>query len=317
MTVVQTIFHTLYISIGLAILNYIPWDIIFLFTKQYGLRMYILRKKEECKIIQKKIGNNWSHLTDNDKGCGYAYGYWYILYLNYNTNDSDYYTIYLIGTEKSYKNLVKEDINIDVNEEQNYSIITPIKKMNINIFDCTGSFNNRWYRKRTIKIQNLEPRLNQKYIIEQINEHQKKTKHTTVYIHGPVGSGKSMIGLLLADYYKASYCNNLILWNPGDTLSNLYLDADPTEECPLVIVFEEIDIALSKINEGIPDHKNLNISIQNKMGWNNLFDSIQIGMYPHLIIILTSNKSPKFINDLDVSYLRKGRIDFIFELKNN
>ena len=82
MTVVQTIFHTLYISIGLAILNYIPWDIIFLFTKHYGLRMYILRKKEECKIIQKKIGNNWSHLTDNDKGCGYAYGYWYILYLN-------------------------------------------------------------------------------------------------------------------------------------------------------------------------------------------------------------------------------------------
>jgi hypothetical protein len=126
-----------------------------------------------------------------------------------------------------------------------------------------------------------------------------------------------MIGLLLADYYKASYCNNLILWNPGDNLSNLYLDADPTEECPLIVVFEEIDIALSKINEGIPDHKKLSILIQNKMGWNNLFDSIQIGMYPHLIIILTSNKLPKFINDLDVSYLRKGRIDFIFELKSD
>ena len=316
MTLIPTILSTLYISFGLAVINYIPWDIIFIFTKSYGLRIYTLRKKEECKLIQKKIGQNCSHLTDNNKGCGYAYGYWYVLHLGYNAIDGEYYTITLIATESSYKNLIKEENYED--EKQEYTIINePQKKININIYDCTGSFQNRWYRKRTIRIPNLISRPNQKYIIEQICDHQKKTKHTTVYLHGPIGSGKSMIGLLLTDYYKGSYCNNLIVWNPGDVLGNLYLDADPTEDNPLIVVFEEIDIALVKINEGIPDHKNLSISIQNKMGWNNLFDSIQMGMYPNLIVLLTSNKSPEFINELDASYLRKGRIDFIFELNND
>jgi hypothetical protein len=48
-----------------------------------------------------------------------------------------------------------------------------------------------------------------------------------------------------------------------------------------------------------------------------MLDDIQRGLYPHLILILTSNKHPSFINDMDTSYLRERRIDKIFHLEKN
>ena len=47
-----------------------------------------------------------------------------------------------------------------------------------------------------------------------------------------------------------------------------------------------------------------------------MLDEIQRGLYPHLIIIMTTNKNPEFINNLDPSYLREGRVDIICELDN-
>jgi hypothetical protein len=45
-----------------------------------------------------------------------------------------------------------------------------------------------------------------------------------------------------------------------------------------------------------------------------MLDEIQRGMYPHLIMLLTSNKGPEFIQSLDPSYIRKGRVDITVEL---
>jgi hypothetical protein len=43
-----------------------------------------------------------------------------------------------------------------------------------------------------------------------------------------------------------------------------------------------------------------------------MLDEIHIGMYPHMILLLTSNKSPEFIRELDPSYIREGRVDLTF-----
>jgi hypothetical protein len=43
-------------------------------------------------------------------------------------------------------------------------------------------------------------------------------------------------------------------------------------------------------------------------------DSIQRGMYPNIILILTSNRAPEYIHSLDPSYIRKGRVDLTFEM---
>ena len=119
---------------------------------------------------------------------------------------------------------------------------------------------------------------------------------------------------MLTNHYTSSYCKNIKFWKPGETLANLHVEVDPTEDKPLIILLNEIDIPLVSITEGIPDHKNIDISIQDKSGWNDLFDDIQIGIYPNIIVLLTSNKTPTFINELDQSYLREGRIDLIFEV---
>jgi hypothetical protein len=56
------------------------------------------------------------------------------------------------------------------------------------------------------------------------------------------------------------------------------------------------------------------IIVPDKSGWNNMLDTIQRGMYPNLILIMTSNRGPEFINSLDPSYIRKGRVDLTFEM---
>jgi hypothetical protein len=323
MTFLPTLLNTLYLSVGVAILNNLPWQFIFIYTGPFGIRLYTLTKKEECKKIQKKIGMNTSQLSDNKKGIGYSIGYWYIMHIDIMVGDEgDRYKISFIATETTYNNLIKDDEEDDKDDTfndfiSNKIIITDKPKKNINIWECFGNFHNRWYRKRTIKIPNFLPLGHQIPVIDKIIEQYNKTKHVTAFIHGPPGSGKSIIGLLLTIHFSSSYCKALKLWKPGETLSNLHSEVDPMEDKPLIILLNEIDIPLINITEGIPDHKNLDISIQDKSGWNDLFDDIQIGMYPNIIVLLTSNKSTTFINELDPSYLRDSRIDIISELKHN
>jgi len=94
----------------------------------------------------------------------------------------------------------------------------------------------------------------------------------------------------------------------------LYSEVEPTAEQPLIIAFDEFDDPLVKIHAGIPPHKSLPISIHDKPSWNHMLDEIQRGMYPHLLVILTSNKTPEFIREIDPSYIREGRVDLICEV---
>jgi len=135
-----------------------------------------------------------------------------------------------------------------------------------------------------------------------------------VFLYGPPGTGKSMIGVLLAAKLGGYYCNTLKPWQPGDSLGGLYSEVEPSKEKPLVLVFDEVDGVLMSIHKGIRDHKELPIAIQNKTGWNRMFDEIGRGIYPHLIILLTSNREPEFIDSLDPSYIRPGRVDEIIGL---
>jgi hypothetical protein len=83
-------------------------------------------------------------------------------------------------------------------------------------------------------------------------------------------------------------------------------------------VFDEIDVKLEAIHFGrIPNNVNVQTSVRDKCGWNKLFSKIERGLFPNLIIVMTSNKSPEQITkimDNDTSYLRKGRVDRFFSL---
>ena len=294
-------------------LTYIPWTFIFLLTAPLGIKLYVLTDTDDCKRIQKRISNSCTHITDNNRGYGYSVGYWYLLHVSISKNDfSDIYTAWIISTESSYNTLTADKNGNNTNIKNIDTSI--ISKTDITVYERLGSFANPWYKRRILKINTMEPRPAQDVIIQTIKEHYDINKHTVAYIHGPPGTGKSAIGLLLTNVYKSSYCNNLKLWQPGDNLASLYADVEPTLLSPLIIVFDEFDIPLEKIHAGILPHIKLPIQIANKNGWNQLMDEIHIGIYPHIIILLISNRAPDFIRTLDPSYIREGRVDLIFNL---
>jgi hypothetical protein len=299
-------YEAYYLFLG-YISSQLPWTLIFLITQHFGIRLYCLSDRDICIRVQKRINGWCTHKADNDKGYGYSLGYIYFVSITCNP-DGDY-NCWIIATSDSYNYLTKGK-----DEVVNLLSLDCLPKEDLKIYERSGSYNNCWFKKRTVKINSIQPRPDQDTILKKIMEHQSKYNHTVVYLHGAPGTGKSIIGVLLANMYKSAYCNTLKLWQPGDTLGSLYSDVEPTADSPLVLVFDEFDGPLTQIHVGVEPHKNLTIQTPDKAGWNQLLDEIHIGMYPYLILVLTSNKSPEYICEMDPSYIRKGRVDLIFEV---
>jgi DNA polymerase III delta prime subunit len=150
--------------------------------------------------------------------------------------------------------------------------------------------------------------------MEEILLHYNQHGRAVALLHGPTGTGKSIMGLLLAKNLSANFCNTLKPWQPGDMLGEFYADIEPTTDKPLILVFDEFDNAIISIHEGIPPNPKIPISVPDKTGWNRMLDEIHWGLYPHMILLLISNRSPDFISNLDPSYIRKGRVDMTFHM---
>lgn len=293
--------------------TYIPWSLIFLFTRFLGLHLYVPRDREVCLRIQRRL--TWTtHTADGDKPCGYAIGRWYLLQLTIQTTENgDKFDAWILSTPSSYKALTAEG-----GEEEKPLLLEgappPPPKHKMTIFSRTGSYYTVWFKKRTVSLDTLQPRPEQVKILEQIEAHLRVHQHTVAYVHGPPGSGKSILGPLLAFRLKGSYCNTMRPWQPGDTLAELYNEAQPSAEQPLVLAFDEFDTPLLSIHTGLEPHKNLPTLVADKTGWNHFFDEIGRGLYPHLVVLLTSNRDPEFIRGLDPSYIREGRVNIVAEL---
>jgi hypothetical protein len=292
-----------------SFVHIIPWTLIFIPAKFFGISLYYIKEREDCQRIQKKINNFASHITDGGKGYGYSFGYWYALSLSISERgDGNNYTCYMIATKESFEYLTKNtDTPIQFPGKMKYA-------ESIGVIERCGSYQNPYYRRRDLTIS-LTPRRSQQVIMDEVVREYNETGHVITLLHGPPGTGKSMIGILITNVLKGIYCNSLKPWQPGDTLAYIYNDCEPTREKPLVIVFDEFDGPLLQIHKGnIVRHKDTPISVEDKAGWNKMLDEIQRGMYPNLILLLTTNKTPDFIRQLDPSYIREGRVNHIFEI---
>lgn len=306
-----TVTGLLFANAALSFLHMIPWTSVFILLRHFGLFLYIIKNKETCVRAQKRIQNHSSHMTDEDKGYGYSAGYWYLVYIDVSDNDNgNYYTMWFIGTQASFKNLTAS-----ADEIQTFQMGIEVEQTKeFNIFERIGSLHNTWFRKRRMPTMKVVPYSSQESVIEQIKAQYEKTKHVVALICGPPGTGKSMIGLLLANQYKSSFCNTLKPWQPGDTFGSLYSEVEPSAELPMIIGFDEVDTVITKVNYGIPSHKILTTQIQDKSGWNSFFDTIQRGLYPNVIVIMTSNRSAEYIRSIDPSYIREKRVDLLFDM---
>jgi len=290
----------------LSLWSAIPWVAVFLITQLFGVRLYVIKDKDIALRVQKRLTHS-SHVADGGKGYGYSIGYWYYACIEIECNEyGDRYDIWMIATAASYETLIRENARA--------TAATPLadgepEEQEMTIFVRSGNFSNTWFRRRTITLPGVEPRPDQVAVLDAICEHQKKRRHTVVFLHGSPGSGKSMIGMMLARRLGGGYCNTLKPWQPGDTLADLYAEAEPSAEKPLVVAFDEFDGALMAIHAGIPSHKIVPTSIGDKAGWNKFMDEIDRGMFPHLMLVLTSNRDPSFVRSLDPSYIREGRVN--------
>jgi len=301
--------QALYIPLLLANLAAcIPWTAIFLLTQHYGVRLYYIKRREECTRIQKRLQGWCSHTTDGGRGFGYSIGWWYIASISGETSEC---IIYLIATEASYRALTR-DINEEVIEEDAEVEFVPKRK--ISIYERSGSYESPWWRRRERDAYDT-PTEEQGVIIAEIKANQKKHRHTVVFLYGPPCTGKSMLGVLLANEYGGHLCETFKPWQPGDNLGVMHSEVEPTPDKPLIIVFNEIDAALLKIHEGIASHEKIPIAVQDKTGWNGMLDNVERRMYQDIIIIMTSNRDPEFIDALDPSYIREGRVDLVAEMK--
>lgn len=299
------------------VLNLFPWTFLFLLFQLWGVRLYHLRNREQCRRIQKRLAGRCTHLLDNNEGAGFCVGFWYLVNIKVSKNEfGDYFDIWLIATQASFETLTKTSQNEntlfktldETRTEQDENTIS------ITLFERSGSYSNCYFDKRLLKIptNHFVPKPRQQEIIEIILNHYNQTGFAVAYIYGKPGTGKSIMGLLLVRALSSSYCNTLQPWNPGDSLASLYHEVEPTNSSPLILVFDEVDTAIDNIHKGIKLHMNIPTHVPDKNGWNRMMDEINWGLYPNLILLLISNKPPSYINSLDPAYIRKGRVNFEF-----
>ena len=287
------------------IISSIPWSLLFLFTQHFGILSYTIRKKEECLTIQKNLGT-CSQLTDG-KASGYSVGYWYMAHVS--TSDMDDTHVWLIATKESYEALSKQkEISISFQSE------VLCHNEPITVLDRYGSNTSVYYRERSLKLS-VTPRPIQKIVLNGIKEFLNTKKSAIVLLHGPPNVGKTMVSLIAANEFGGSYCNSVSPWEPGDSIVGLYSDTEVSEKNPLIIAFDEVDSAIEQIHRGISPHKDVKIRVRNKAGWNKMLDEIQKGFYPHLVIVMTTNKTPEFFNELDSSYMAPHRVDKIYRIE--
>jgi Cdc6-like AAA superfamily ATPase len=108
-------------------------------------------------------------------------------------------------------------------------------------------------------------------------------------------------------------CKTLALSEPNNTLINVLKVAKPSKKKPLILLFDEVDNMICDIHTGNIDlNKKIPTLVYNKRTYNQFFDDMFLVSF--VIIIMTSNRTKEEIDELDTSYLRKGRVNLHFSL---
>jgi DNA replication protein DnaC len=250
------------------------------------------------KITNHIFYSEVSHLNGRNQPSGFFIGKKYFGYIEIK----DGTTITLYTKENTYNSLMEQDTK-EIKVLETKPLIQPQNK--INIYIRKGAYRNIYYNSIRLDLSHIHPIGDQQTVIDSIKLYYNKNERASIFIHGITGAGKSTIGYLLAKELNATYCHTFNPTEPGDYLSNLMVDIRLHDD-PVVIVIEEIDSLIKKIDQGIKKNDEIPIEIYNKTTWNNFMDDL---IFYKIILIFTSNISKEDLDKIDPSYLRKGRIN--------
>jgi hypothetical protein len=294
----------------------ITWSMVFVMATFIGCSVYKVtgqKFQSFCKEIK------YASIWNNDEPEGWVFGKWYLGYIYKSSSMRGDTTLELfVFTTKKFYNC---NINITDDESEN-----TIRKTKVTFYERDGNgFWNLFYIPRQISIPELEPYEKQTIIINAILKDFIERTYSIVLITGKAGTGKSIIPYFVArdllnsklftNIKKVSMVDTFNPTQPGDKFNTIYIKSSPKKDKPLIVILEEADILLSNIHSNsIEIHRDIPIQITNKIQWNMFFDRFDRQLYPHVIFIMTSNKSISYFEELDSSYMRTGRVNCKFEL---
>jgi hypothetical protein len=276
----------------------IIWSLIFIPFRICGLKLYKISDRSTYTRVSKIILDKVIIVEDGENPMGFFFSWTYCGYAdNVSIGNKSSCSIYILTTKSKYNELTRDK---SANSDNDH---------NISYYERSGCFYRISYKEHVYPGFGLTPTANQNRIISNIKEIYARRNYVSAYIHGGPGCGKSTIAFILASEMKCSLCRSYCPTDPNDTLRNLYNVVAPTQEKPLIVVFEEADGMLREIhNNAVRHHNNLPTEITSKGEWSNFWDNMGF-LYPNVICILTSNVDPSEINAMDSSYIRDGRID--------
>jgi hypothetical protein len=225
--------------------------------------------------------------------------------------------ITIITRSSTFDDLIKPTEEMSTNFASSIAD-EPQVSCKLTVFYRYGSYEHINYSMHSVNLINLVPILDQVDVVKDIVSDFNKNKRSTVFIEGPPCSGKSSIGYLVSKEIGGVFCNTFNPTDPGDTLSNVIRstrDWGESENTPLVILIDEIDILLKKIhNDNIRLNHKISTSVTDKQTWSKFMDNLRF--HKNIILILTSNTSKADIDKMDLSYLRPGRVDKYHKLES-
>lgn len=291
-------------AFGNRILNFIPVLTNFLF----GYRFYVVTQQDKVIIATRKLNERSSELRNDKDASGFFCGWLYFGHIDVSERwNGMERTLHIFSNQRTYEELMT-DPNPVQHDFSKY----------VELIENDSPYHYPNYKQRTITIT-ASPTVQQQKCMEKIislYRTQGQGRNITVFIYGPPGSGKSMTAMLLANALNGTLCKDFRPAIPGHSLRSAHAAANATPNHPLVFTMEEADVLINRIHHTeVPPHKMLVTPIVDKTSWNGFLDDIDNGFYPYMITILTSNKSPQEINQIDPAYIREGRVHLIWEMQ--
>lgn len=294
--------------------------LMFLVSSFFGIKEHKYINKEKVNSIIQNIKHDYAfQYDDNNEPFGliiHKNTKWFIPCYICWISECDYEKTIIIYSGSYREKLVISGFNQNNSSSLiNAEYDNEFTNSTIEYYSSYGTYQFIRFTSRTITITQ-EYTAKQKEISEKIIKSYNENKHVVSYIYGDIGSGKTMLSYLLAKELNGSLCDTFTPNKPGSYFEDLYTQISPTKNNPFILLLDEIDIMLDQIHhQKTIQHKNISTQIYDKTTWNRFFDNIQRGMYPYLIVVLCSNiNNIKIDKQYSACYLRKGRIDLIFNL---
>jgi hypothetical protein len=323
---------TIFDIITMALITTIPvlYTFPMILAHLFKIQGYKITDQTECNQLINKLNIRRAVFFNNGKPFGLFYGKWYIgsITSNNSQHGSQEQTMYIIMKHTTYEtatgksSLLRPDTSASSSSSSSSSATTENK-----VIDIRERRGNPWWweypdrKYDATKFLKREPREYQREVIDDILSviRNKSSRSGTFFIYGDPGTGKSLLTLLLAKQIGAYYCDTWKPTDPGDNLSKVYSTISPDDDKQLVLVLEECDKLITNVIQGnVKPHLYIPIQMMDKSDWNSMLDKVtDLGFYPNLILILTSNVSRDALHDLDSSVLRDGRIDKAYHMTAN